>query len=532
MEIDALTIVLTIAIAILLSYIKLSSSEPDIHPLLLNQQSNATLIRNEGESPIHRSRSIPLTAALEKQPFSTLVSGHGGSGDIKTLNDQSYEQVDRRITGFGSGFIALTNLKPNEEVPVGIYTPYSQESFIAQQAFYRYNFVAVPIHELRDKDFLIEVVNQTKLKAIIVTPRTLPLLLESLKECPSIKTIIVAGLYFSPQQAAVAAEAGITLVKFSRVELDGLASPQDPIKPEPTNVAMINYNTKSSSLSKGVLLTHENLVAGMTGFQSSLPGAKKLTSKDRLLSHFSNGDVVAVTMASAVILAGGSLIFTSGLMKNVLHDAQDSNPTIFASTPVILEKIHEALQLSYGNGSLFQRAFGAKQALVRKGVVTATSLWDFIALGQVRSKLGGHVRIIVTTYPTKTETLEYFRAALGIRVVGTYGRTETAGTVTSRNLYDYSNSAHLGAPVNCNEIKLVDDVAGGYKTTDEPYGRGEILVRGPNVTKGFYKKPSATASAIDSEGWFHTGEIGMIHPNGTLEVIGKKKKAKTVAESP
>lgn len=76
--------------------------------------------------------------------------------------------------------------------------------------------------------------------------------------------------------------------------------------------------------------------------------------------------------------------------------------------------------------------------------------------------------------PTKTETLEYLRAALGIRVMSTYGRTETAGTVTSRSMFDYSNSAHLGSPVSCNEIKLVDDKIGGYKSMDEPNPRGEV----------------------------------------------------------
>lgn len=67
------------------------------------------------------------------------------------------------------------------------------------------------------------------------------------------------------------------------------------------------------------------------------------------------------------------------------------------STPIILEKIHEALQLSYGQGSMFQKAFAAKKALLAAGTVTTTSLWDFIGLGEIRSKLGGKVRIVVTT---------------------------------------------------------------------------------------------------------------------------------------
>ncbi|KAG0349199.1 Long-chain-fatty-acid--CoA ligase 6 [Podila humilis] len=546
MEIDALTVLLTIIIAIAIGYIKLNKFEPDVHSLLLSNQSNASPIRNERESNVFRSRNVTFTSPLEKRPSNQIntlydvwqaglsVNPSGRALIFMLQNqfyyeDQTYEQVDRRINGFGSGFIAVTGLKPKSEVPVGIYTPYSQESFIAQQAFYRYSFITVPIHDLRDKDVLIEIVNQTKLKAIVTTQKSLPLLLESLKDCSSLKTIIVTGIYISPKQELVASGFGVELVKFATLEYSGFSTPLEHVKPEPNDVAVINYNTKSSSFSKGVMLTHANLVAAIAGFQSSLPAVKKLTSKDRLLSHFSNGDVLAVTMGCSVILVGGSLVFTSGLMKNVLHDAQATSPTIFASTPVILEKIHEALQLTYGEGSMFKKAYAAKRSLLQTGTVTATSLWDFIGLGEVRSKLGGKVRIVITTHPTKPETLEYLRAALGIRVVSTFGRTEVAGMATSRSMFDYTNTPQLGAPVSCNEIKLVDDDVGGYKSTDEPNMRGEILIRGPNVMKGYFKKPNATAMVLDEEGWFHTGEIGTFHPNGTLEVLGKKKKAKNSA---
>ncbi|KAG0369109.1 Long-chain-fatty-acid--CoA ligase 5 [Gamsiella multidivaricata] len=547
MEIDALTIVLTITIAVALAYVKLSKSEPDVHPLLLQQQSTPTPIRNEGESVVHRSKSVSHGSPLVRQPSDKIKTLYDVWQSGSTINpsarslmfplqnqfafvDATY--VDRRISGFGSGLINLTGLKPKTETPVGIMAPYSQESFIAQQAFYRYSFVAVPIHDLRNADLLIEVVNQTKLKAIIVSQKTLPLLLQSLKECPTVKTIIVAGIFISGEQEKIAALHGAKLIKFARVEYDGSSNPLDHIKPDPEDVAMINYNTKSTSLSKGVMLTHANLIAATAAFRAALPGTKKFTSKDRLLCQFSNGDVIAVWLQSAIILSGGSLVFPTGLMKNVLHDAQASAPTIFASTPVILEKVHEALQLTYGKGSLFKRAYAAKLELLKAGCVTSTSLWDFIGLGEIRSRLGGKVRLIVTTNPTKNETMEYIRAAMGIPVISTYGRTETSGIVTSRNMFDYSSTPFLGAPVGCNEVKLVDDVESGHTSNDEPNPRGEIFIRGPNVMKGYFKKPGATAKAVDKDGWFHSGDLGTFHSNGTLEVSNKrKKKAKTSGRS-
>ncbi|GJJ77005.1 hypothetical protein EMPS_09364 [Entomortierella parvispora] len=548
MEVDALTIVLTIAIAVVLGYIKFNKSEPDVHPLLLQQQASVTPIRCEGESAIHRSKSVPHGSPLSKQPSEKVKTLYDvwqvGSAINPTgralmymiqnqfgYTDTTYEQLDRKIAGFGTSLIKETGLKPKTETPIGLLTQYTQESFVAQQAFYRYSFVTVPIHDLRNKDLLIDIANQTKMKVLVATHKVLPLLLPALKECPSIKTVIVIGIYISEQQKAEAAQHNVKLLKFADMEYQGASNPLPAVKPDPEDLAMINYNTKSTSLSKGVMLTHANLVAAMTAFNLSLPGPRKFTNKDRLLSHFSIGDVIAVWMTGAIILAGGSIVFPSGLMKNVLHDSQATTPTVFASTPVILEKIQEALQLTYGQGSMFRQAYASKLALLRNNRVTTTSLWDFIGLGEVRSRLGGKVKLIVTTNPTKADTIEYIRAAMGIHVISTYGRTETSGIVTSRNMYDYSNTPQLGAPVGCNEVKLIDDEESGYSCSDEPNPRGEILIRGPNVMKGYFKKPNATSAALDQDGWFHSGELGSFHANGTLELLGKKKKKKTAKDS-
>ncbi|KAF9929467.1 Long-chain-fatty-acid--CoA ligase 6 [Linnemannia zychae] len=544
MEVDALTIVLTIAIAVVLALIKFNKSEPDIHPLLLDQQASVASLRGEKESAIHRSKSVPAGSSLARTPVEKVKTLHDiwlnglthnatGKCLMYMLQNQfyyvseTYEHVDRRIGGFGTGFIMETKLKPRMEIPVGIYAPYSQEAFIAQQAFYRYGFVAVPIHDLRSSELLVEIVNQTKMKAIIVAQKALPLLLQSLKDCPTIKTIFVSAIFISEEQKKIATEHGARILKFAEVEQSGLSRTLEPEKPEPSDVAMINYNTKSTSMTKGAILTHANLVAAMTGFMGSLPGAKRFTAKDRLLSHFTNGDVIGTWMTNAMVYAGGSIVFPSGLMKSVLHDAQAVTPTIFASTPIILEKIHEALDTTYGSGSLFKKAYTSKLVLLETGRVTTTSFWDFFGLGEIRSRLGGKVRLVVTTNPTKPETLKYIRAAMGINVITTYGRTETSGITTSRNMFDYSNDSHLGAPVSCNEIKLVDDPEGRYTSADQSNLRGEIYIRGPNVMKGYYKKPNTTAVSIDSDGWFHTGEWGRLNANGTLEVLGKKRKTKS-----
>ena len=152
--------------------------------------------------------------------------------------------------------------------------------------------------------------------------------------------------------------------------------------------------------------------------------------------------------------------------------------------------------------------------------------------------------------PAKRETMEYIRAGLGIPVVSTYGRTETSGIATSRNIFDYSETPHAGGPVGCNEIKLLNDAEEGYASVDDFCPRGEvraidpeqivrkchkdqfvptnlqsiqhhqILIRGLNIMKGYYRDPKATQVVLDKDGWFHTGDLGSFYPNGTLEILG------------
>lgn len=99
--------------------------------------------------------------------------------------------------------------------------------------------MAVPIHDLKNTDLLVEVVNQTKMEAIIVSQKVLPLLLKSLKECSTIKTIIVAGIYFSVEQSKVAADHGAQLVKFARVQYDGSWSLLEPVKPGQLRLVLV-----------------------------------------------------------------------------------------------------------------------------------------------------------------------------------------------------------------------------------------------------------------------------------------------------
>ncbi|XP_061627731.1 long-chain-fatty-acid--CoA ligase 1a isoform X7 [Phyllopteryx taeniolatus] len=138
----------------------------------------------------------------------------------------------------------------------------------------------------------------------------------------------------------------------------------------------------------------------------------------------------------------------------------------------------------------------------------------------VQASLGGHVRLILTgAAPVSPPVLTFLRVALGCQFYEGYGQTEcTAGC--SMSMPGDWTAGHVGPPLPCNAIKLVDVVDMNYLAANN---EGEVCVKGPNVFLGYLGNPEKTAEAIDKDGWLHTGDIGKWLPNGTLKIIDRKK---------
>ncbi|KAK3555889.1 hypothetical protein QTP86_029801, partial [Hemibagrus guttatus] len=157
---------------------------------------------------------------------------------------------------------------------------------------------------------------------------------------------------------------------------------------------------------------------------------------------------------------------------------------------------------------------------VSSGIIRNDSIWDKIFFSKIQASLGGNLRMVITgAAPTSPTVLSFLRAALGCQVYEAYGQTECTAGCTFTTPGDWT-SGHVGAPLPCNLIKLVDVPEKNYFTSK---GKGEVCVKGPNVFKGYLKDPVMTAETLDPEGWLHTGDIGQWLPNGTLKIIDRKK---------
>ncbi|XP_016329449.1 long-chain-fatty-acid--CoA ligase 1-like [Sinocyclocheilus anshuiensis] len=214
------------------------------------------------------------------------------------------------------------------------------------------------------------------------------------------------------------------------------------------------------------------------------------------------------------------ICFTSGTTGNpkgamLTHRNIASNVSAFIYVTKIYGQAHSPLKRH-----ILEFAFRRKENEMKSGIMRRDSVWDKIIFKKVQASVGGHVRLMITgAAPVSAPVLTFLRAALGCHFYEGYGQTEcTAGSTTT--LPGDWTAGHVGAPLPCNDIKLVDVGEMNYYATK---GEGEVCVRGPNVFKGYLKDPEKTKEALGEDGWVHTGDIGRWLPNGTLKIVDRKK---------
>ncbi|MCH2162398.1 MAG: long-chain fatty acid--CoA ligase [Phycisphaerales bacterium] len=284
-------------------------------------------------------------------------------------------------------------------------------------------------------------------------------------------------------------------------------------KVDPQDIATLIYTSGTTGKPKGVQLTQENVsYNGLTGFEDIYA----LTGDEVALSILPLAHVFQRTMHYAVISHGWPIYFCPPTeIKSGLPWAR---PTMFATVPRVLEKIREGIdtvgsQLTGSKRIVFNwaMALAERQEIGRKpGMVERLQLKiaDRLVFSKWREALGGRLKVVVSGGAALDARIANFFDAFGVSVLQGFGLTETS-TIVTFNRPRRNRAGTVGHPLPGVEVTIADD--------------GEILTRGPHVTSGYFKRPDATAEAIDPEGWFHTGDIGEFDEDGFLRITDRKK---------
>ncbi|KAG9479865.1 hypothetical protein GDO78_011739 [Eleutherodactylus coqui] len=274
---------------------------------------------------------------------------------------------------------------------------------------------------------------------------------------------------------------------------------------------------------KGAMLTHKNIVSNMAAFLKVTESLLTLNASDIHVSYLPLAHMFERLVQCVVLCHGARIGFFQGDIRLLMDDLKVLQPTIFPVVPRLLNRMFDRI---FGQANttikrwLLEFASKRKEAELRSGIIRKDSLWDKLIFQKVQDSLGGKVRLMITgAAPVSPTVLTFLRAALGCQFYEGYGQTEcTAGC--SLTIPGDWTAGHVGAPMPCNYVKLVDVEDMNYFAAK---GEGEVCVKGSNVFQGYLKDDEKTAEALDKDGWLHTGDVGKWLPNGTLKIIDRKK---------
>ncbi len=285
----------------------------------------------------------------------------------------------------------------------------------------------------------------------------------------------------------------------------------------PDSLATLIYTSGTTGLPKGVMLTHDCWV--YEGEAIDLLGV--IFPSDRQFLFLPLAHSFAKVMEIAFIRLGVPTII-DGDMDSLVDNIAATRPTFMAAVPRVFEKVYNKVLSSARDGGKFKYSVfkwavqvGRQVSRLRqkgqepRGVLAARyAIADRLVFSRLRRGFGGRIRFFISGgAPLSPEIAEFFHAA-GLLILEGYGLTETSAA-TFVNRPEHVRFGTVGPPLNGTEVKIADD--------------GEILVKGRGVMKAYYKLPEDSAEVLDSRGWLHTGDIGVLDEAGYLKITDRKK---------
>uniref|UniRef100_A0A8C2EBQ2 long-chain-fatty-acid--CoA ligase n=1 Tax=Cyprinus carpio TaxID=7962 RepID=A0A8C2EBQ2_CYPCA len=450
-------------------------------------------------------------------------------GDYNWL---SYEDTFHLSQRFGSGLAALGQ-KPL--CNIAIFCETRAEWIIAAQTCFMYNFPLVTLYSTLGGAAIAHGLNETEVTHIITSKDLLQSRLKAiLMDVPRLKHIIVVD---KKPKSLPDLPRGILVHNMAAVQELGAKPENSKCQvPVPSDIAVIMYTSGSTGIPKGVMISHSNIIAGITGMAERIPN---LNENDTYIGYLPLAHVLELSAELVCVSHGCRIGYSSPqtladqsskIKKGSKGDTSMLRPTLMAAVPEIMDRIYKNVmtkveEMSSVQKTLFVLAYNYKMEQISKGY--NTPLCDRLVFRKVRSLLGGNMRVLLSGgAPLSAATQRFMNICFCCPVGQGYGLTETCGAGTISDLADYS-TGRVGAPLVCSEFMLKDWEEGGYFSTDKPNPRGEILIGGPNVTMGYYKNEQKNREDffvdVNGQRWFCTGDIGEFHPDGCLKIIDRKK---------
>ena len=485
---------------------------------------------------------VPFTTAPEL--FRGLVRHYDGQGraalsykDKKTKAwvDIPWEELRDRVEAF-AGFLYARGVRPGDRV--ALLSENRPEWAVTDLATQILGAVNVALYTTLPPSQVAYILKDAGAKVLVVsTAMQLRKAEEALATCPELGLIVTMSEVKKERPAQVvgwddALAEGAAAWKAQVAEIAPLA---DAVTPD--DLSALIYTSGTTGNPKGVMLTHRNLCENArTALESFNFGPTDVHLSFLPLCHSFER-----TAGYTVMLAAGAHIAYAESVDAVSKNLPEVRPTVLISVPRLYEKVQASILRSVEDGpplkgKIFHWALGVgKKAAARRragktvGPILSAelALAKTLVFGKLHEKLGGRLRFGVAGGAALPRAVGEFFEAAGLTIVEGYGLTETS-PVLAFNPLDaprYGTVGHVMAGITVGIQRdgqtLAEQRGDAYPSTltsDE----GEIVAKGPNVMKGYWNNPAATAEAIDADGWYHTGDVGRF-ADGYLQITDRIK---------
>jgi len=380
--------------------------------------------------------------------------------------------------------------------------------------------VTVPIYPTNTPEHIEYMVNHSGTKILFVSGKFQYSKLLSVRESmPGLELVVSFERFLGNPSLPV-----ITFYQLS--EIDTAITPEERKEIEsvidqisPGDLLTLIYTSGTTGVPKGVMLTHNNILTN-TQYLTEQSG-DLISENDVLLSFLPLSHVLERTAGYYMTIRNGALMAFADSIEKVPENMLEVKPTLVVSVPRLFEKIYHRI---YDNAhempaikrKIFHWAVAVGKQYVQtkyilkkstSGVDLQYSIADRLVFSKIRERFGGKMKLFCCGGAPLDKTINEFFWIIGIPVFEGYGLTETSPAVSFNN-FEHIRFGSVGFPLRETEFKIAAD--------------GEILVKGPQVMRGYYNNPEATAEVMQ-DGWFTTGDIGKIE-DGFITITDRKKE--------
>jgi long-chain acyl-CoA synthetase len=486
--------------------------------------------------------SLPEIWTLAARKFGNIVALHNphSKPEVKI----TYSQLSGQIQQFAAGLQKLgININNSKTLPYGervsLIADNSPRWFIADQGIMTAGAVNAVRSAQAEREELLYIISHSGSTALVIEDlKTLNKLGESLNELP-IKLVVLLSDEVPPT------ERNFPVVNFSQLLDIGSNNTLIATKQSSESLATLIYTSGTTGKPKGVMLSHKNLLHQV----KSLGVVVQPEKGDIVLSILPTWHSYERSGEYFLLSQGCTQIYTN--LRSVKGDLKKFKPNYMIAVPRLWESIYEGVQKQ------FREQPAKKQSLVKflletsqkyiearricqglslnhihasfiersQAKITELGLLLFHALGEklvyakVREATGGNIKHVISGGGALPAYIDNFFEIVGVEILQGYGLTETSPVTNARRPWRNLRGSS-GQPIPGTEVKIVNPETRQPLPVGE---RGLVLLKGPQIMQGYYQNPEATTKAIDTEGWFDSGDLGWVTPENDLVLTGRAK---------